>query len=741
MALPRRNPIGHHAELASLSMAIELTFSGLPLIVFQLCLLLTLVAGWGFWTWRVLRGHQTTRRFHWLFAGLAGYVVQLIALDAVARLGIPARVSTWALLAVAAAGTAFGAGHVCRAWTSLSSRARSDALGCVIVFAVSFAIQSTALLRESPENYYGKGRTDQLIWVSLAQYLVERGSPGGSPDSGHPWAAKATAMQTQRTVHAAATAELAVASLTDAKSAYGAQSVFFAALLPAAVFAVFRSFAVWAPLALMGSLWVGVLPALAKIHLDGFFAQLSVLFAFPLILAACRCGLDRSWRDSVLIATYAAWVFSAYTDFYPFAVVLVALLVATGWARRDRWWPLHVLLIGIVSLLLSGLYLRKGIALFLYHLSVANAKLPELEGLVPTAGTLWGWFQIFSSPLAAGAQDSYRIAVLCTLAASLVAISAFFSRSLRTRYQLAAAIAGPLAYLCVVVSSPDYPKYPSWKISTSFAWLFAVLIVLGLYRLCLIALSRTKARVTTLVMVYVFLWVAYAGCIEEMDVVFRQAENLSILNRPALRAAFAHLETHPGSTVMIRDENPIVVGWLSYHGRHSRVYVDRDAVPEGYLPPGDWSFYAVPPDLGAGVVVSSEGVQTGRVPSVAVRNQQGRDWNERELWYWMADTVDFSVLADHQSVARSWVLEFLAIPGPGNPAPVRKLALTSANGASSIVEIHGAEMIRIPVTLQPGRTTFRLQILWPTEQIVSLPNDSRKLMVRISHVAIRDVSS
>jgi hypothetical protein len=107
----------------------------------------------------------------------------------------------------------------------------------------------------------------------------------------------------------------------------------------------------------------------------------------------------------------------------------------------------------------------------------------------------------------------------------------------------------------------------------------------------------------------------------------------------------------------------------------------------------------------------------------------------------MADTVDFSVLADHQSVARSWVLEFLAIPGPGNPAPVRKLALTSANGASSIVEIHGAEMIRIPVTLQPGRTTFRLQILWPTEQIVSLPNDSRKLMVRISHVAIRDVSS
>jgi hypothetical protein len=709
----------------------------------QVLILLFLVGGWGYWAWGFLLSRRRMLPFRWVFAGLGGYLAQLIVLDTTTRLGVPVHVSTWPVLAIGAFGIASAVGSLRHWWAATSSRSRKDALTIGCVFAVVLTVQGAGLLYQGPQNYYGKGRADQLAWVTLGQYLAENGFPYDTPElQRHPWTLKVSGMREQRMIQVVATAELAVASLSDAKSAYGVQSVFFATLVPVCVFVVLRSFSVWRPLALTGALWVGVLPSLTKIHLDGFLAQVSVLFLFPLLLAGFRYRLDRDWRGLILIAIYAAYVFSAYTDFYPFAVVLLALLFASPWPRRDSNWILRLVIVVILSLLLSALYLRRGISLFLYHLEVARDKSPILEVLAPAAGTVWGWFETLFRPIPASPALAHRIAILCILGATLVGISAFFSRSLRNRYHLAAAAAVPVGYLCILVSGRNYPKYPFWKVSDSFAWLLVVLILLGLYRLALLIVKGKHARFVSLFAVCGLAVLSFVGYVREMAVVFRSEENLAVLNAPALRAAYRYLDNHPGSTVLIREQNPIVAGWLSYHGRKSAVHVDRILLAEGYLPPGDWMFYAPPADMSATLVGSSEGlVPAGTVsfsPSVEVRNPQGKDRDETDLWYWMGDELEFLIVVpDERSATRRWILEFVAIPGPSNPTPSRRLALTVPETRDIVVEIHGRETVRIPVRLKRGTSIVHLRALWPTEQTVWLANDSRKLMVRISHVALR----
>jgi hypothetical protein len=714
------------------------------LVTAQIAILIVLVVGWGYWTWRFLLGRQATFPFAWLFAGLAGYVGQLLMLDTTTRLGVPVRVSAWPLLTLAVLGVASAAGPLRRGWTAASTRARKEILATICIFSLIFAIQGAGVVHQGPQNYYGKGRTDQLAWVTLGQYLLERGFPDDSPDmQRHPWTVKAVAMGGQRMISAVANAELAVASWSDVKSAYGVQSVFFAALLATCVFVVLRGFSVWRPLALTGSLWVGILPSLTKIHLDAFFAQVSMLFVFPLLVAAARYRLDRDWRGLFLITLYVSYLFGAYTDFYPFALVLLVLLFACPWPQRNASWMLRLGLVVLMSLLLNALYLHRGLALFLDHLRAAGERPPALEVLFPAAGTALGWSDALFGLLPVEPRLAYRVAVWCILGAGLISISAFFSRSLRNRYHLVAAVAAPLGYLCVLASGGGYPTYPYWKVSHSFAWLLAALVVLGVYRLALLMVHRKQARVITLLALCGLVVLSLVGYAQEMSGVVGGGEALAILNGPALRAAYRYLDSHPGSTVLIQEPNPIVVGWLSYHGRTSAIHVDRFLLEGDYLPPGDWPFYAAPMDMDTALVADSHGLKPACTrsssPSVAVRNQQGVDWDDTGVWYWMGDGLDFLIAApDGENGRQQWILEFVASPGPGNPMPWRRLVLTSAETPDVIVDILGREMVRIPVKLTKGPTIVHLRGLWPTEQTEWVPNDPRKLMVRISNVALRE---
>ena len=570
----------------------------MTLVLAQILILALLVAGWGYWIWKFLFNGRPRFRFDWLVAGLAGYVAQLVLLDATTRVGVPLRISAWPALAIGGLGVVgvlrWGLGW----WATSSCRTRKEVLATLGLFAVVFAFQCLGLLHEGPQNYYGKGRSDQMLWVTYGQYLLENGLPASTvpePER-QPWALLATSARHQRITAAVANAELAVVSLTHAKAAYGVQSIFFAALVPLCVFTVFRSFSIWLPLAFIGSVWVGVLPSLTKIHLDGFFAQVSVLFVFPLLLAACRFRLDRHWRGLVVIAIFLAYLFIAYTDFYPFALVLLALLFACPWPRREKGWTLRFGMVVILSLSLSALYLRLGVMLFLYHFHVANSKPAALELLVPRAGTVWGWSETFFRPLPVGATPSYDAVSLCILLAALVGISAFFSRSLRNRYYLVAAAAAPVAYLSVLVAGGSYPKYPFWKVSDSFAWLLVLMFLMGCYRLALLIGKHGPARVVSLVAACGFAVLSFFGFLQEMRVVLRGEEILTALNKPPVKLAFRYLDEHPRTSILIREKNPVVVGWLSYHGRKGAVYLDRNWPGDSYLPPGNWTFYSDPPD-------------------------------------------------------------------------------------------------------------------------------------------------
>ncbi len=256
--------------------------------------------------------------------------------------------------------------------------------------------------------------------------------------------------------------------------------------------------------------------------------------------------------------------------------------------------------------------------------------------------------------------------------------------------------------------------------SVSFAWLLAVLILIGLYRLGLLVAKARHVRVACLVAVSVLAVVSLVGHAQEMRVVFRNEGNLAALNVPALREAYGYLDRHPGSTVLIREQNPIVMGWLSYHGRRSSVYVDRTLLQEGYLPAGDWAFYAAPPDMGKALVWDSEGLKPAwrmsSSPSVEVRNRQGKERDASNLWYWMGDELEFFItVPDEESAAQRWTLEFVAMPGPSNPILSRRLALILAGAPDVTIEIQGRETVRVPVKLRRGTNIVYLRSLWPTE--------------------------
>jgi hypothetical protein len=278
-------------------------------------------------------------------------------------------------------------------------------------------------------------------------------------------------------------------------------------------------------------------------------------------------------------------------------------------------------------------------------------------------------------------------------------------------------------------------------VTNSFAWLLAVLIVIGFYRLTLLIATRRGARIMSTVAVCGLAMLSVIGDVEEMGVVFRNKGSLAVLNAPSLRAAYRYLDNHPGSTILIRELNPVVMGWLSYHGRESAVYVDRALLTGNYLPPGEYPFYAAPPDMSKVLIASRRGLEAGSSAlasvRIDVRNPQGKDQQGLDVWYWMGDGLDFVIWMPDGGSAKRWILEFVATPGPANPIPSRRLAVTVAETQNMTVEIRGRETLRIPVELKGGTNIVRVRAVSPTEQTVWAPNDSRKLMVRIGDVALR----
>ena len=257
------------------------------LILAQLALLLLTVWGWGFWLWKFSRAARFPgwKRHGWFFFGLAGFMSCVLFLHALIYFDLPLKHTSWVGLLIAVAGVLGSLGSRLRRpppRRPMHRLHRREIVAAGLLFVTVFGFQSAPLFHLGPGNYYGSAHTDQVNYVLLAEFLTEKPYSTTDRDIGlQPWLVKALALKGSRLGQSVANGYLGVVSLSDAKRSYGVLSIFIVGVGALSVFVMARVLSVPRLLAMLVGIWWGVLPAVTKVHLDGFFSQTCILFVFP----------------------------------------------------------------------------------------------------------------------------------------------------------------------------------------------------------------------------------------------------------------------------------------------------------------------------------------------------------------------------------------------------------------------------------------------------------------------------
>jgi hypothetical protein len=238
-------------------------------------------------------------------------------LQNLAYLGVRLAWSAWLAAAIAVVGLV-GIWRQVAVRSSRTSKSGGIGLAPAGIVLVVFGFQASGVIFAGRGDYYGYARQDQVNYIQLAQFLIEKPFATETKDVGlHPWLAKGIDAKRQRIGQSVADAYLAVVTTTDSEGAYGTTSVFFVVLSAVSVFGLLCSFGVNRQLACLGALWAGVLPAITQDHLDGFFAQVSTLFCLPSLVWALRTAGRDFCLGIISVSLVLAFLFSSYCEIYP----------------------------------------------------------------------------------------------------------------------------------------------------------------------------------------------------------------------------------------------------------------------------------------------------------------------------------------------------------------------------------------------------------------------------------------
>ncbi len=613
-----------------------------------------------------------------------------------------------------------------------------------------FCFQGWVVAHEGPTNFYGYAHHDHVNYVQLAEFLVEKPFSTKLADVGlHPWLVKAIDTKEIRITQCVVTGYTAVATLTDAKAVYGANSVFFVGLLAAATAALLMNCGASRWLALLGGVWAGLLPAITKAHLDAFYSQIAVSFVFP-TLWLCFLVVGRNRRLAwVACATSLSFLFGAYTEVYVIGATMAASL-----ALSMEEWPLrrrigYACTVIATSLLLLLPYVRY--AMRFVHGQYQTAENSEiLNGLMPRAGTWQGWSEQFV-PSSAGSPARWAvIAGLVVFATSLMGVGSC-STSRRLRYL--AMIAVPVGTIGLLLSVPVLPKYALGKLLVMYSPLAVVFSCLGINRLFLLVgtyFSKTTTRaglgrhrlwrpahLAAIVGTAVFACLASVASVEKIRIVTANGDNLSAVTSPATLAVFRSLEAHPERTYVLKEPHPILNAWLCYHARHANVYVDVERVGDRTMSVDEFPFRRIPSNtsglwLLAGDTISA--YSPNAAPEIVVHNPQGIDRDGNQRWYWVGDEMVIEIInLSTQTLSRQ--LRFRAISGPALAAPARTIILRSPLNKPKTLHFSGDTILECPVVLAPGSNLLTLAVE-NTNGWSRIQGDGRKLMVRIQEISV-----
>jgi hypothetical protein len=715
------------------------------LILFQLAILILTAWGWGFWLWTALRLRKHPLRWRWFFCGLAGFALCVLFLQNLVYLDVRINISGWIAFAFALSGVAFSLKSWHRTRAPGRREDRIDPIWAALVVIVVFGCQAAALFHSGPANYYGKAHNDQVNYVLTAQFLAdERFSTSPTQANEVPWLVIGVAWKYGRLGQSVANAYLGVVSLTDAKRSYGTLSIFVICLGALAVFVLGRSLGLPTIIAGVTACWWGMLPAVTKLHLDGFFSQASTLFVFPAVAAllyTTKRPIDRV--QLTLQAILLAFLLCVYTELYIIGLgIVVSLLLFTGRARwSHRIATVIIILIG--SLLLAGFYLPH-LATFFSNQYKAATNLPAYSGLAPLGGTWQGWTQIFFGPASFSNVGLNRLPTMIALALIVIGGFAFHGLSVVKNRFLFTTLLVPLGALILLLSAAELPKYIFAKLLDTFTPFWVVLIALGFLRLSQgIFRHRAISQLSVLLSLLGLTALSFFGSIPDWSEVIERRGILASVDSDEARKCYAIAETKKNAGFVIIEGQDVLCAWLVYHTRHAKTYIDADLISDVAVPDRQYAFRRIPPLSGDVTVLNSYGPESlqyyAGLPEVIVRNPQRIDYdvNTNATWHWIGKEAVFEVVAlSKLPEVGLYQIEFDATAGPANPEPRRTLAWTAEDGDVQTASFAGRQTVRFQIRTKPGRNLYRLNIIYPTEQTIQLPFDYRSLMVRIENVGI-----
>jgi hypothetical protein len=715
-------------------------------ILAQVFLLAFSAAGWAYWIWCIpaVRRHSG-ERFFWVFLAAAGFSVGILALQNLFYLGCRLGVTGWFAFAAATIGN-FCWVRACRKDRGLAARAargswRAAALGLGV-----FLIQSCALFYSGPSNYYGRAHIDQVNYVLVSQFIVDRPNAFQTTRADpklQPYEDIAIGFLRQRMGQSVEIGYLSVVSWCNAKSAYGVISTMALGLAAVAVYVLLQTFGVPWRLAMLAGVWWGLLPGITKMGLDGFLSQACYAWTLPLSVALfVRSSRKLGGNYLVFQAIFHGYVMSVYPEMFVISVSTIAgLLVIASRATPGRR-LLALTAPPVCGLLSVGWYLTLFFNTLAMQYRSAAADTSVLSVLVPWSGTWLGWSEIFFGlyfipPVIQRAVILLAVGMLAVMALGL------FSAKRNRRLRLLAAIAAPVAILAVFSSAPVFPKYGFAKLLITCSPFWVLLFVTGCFEFRYFlprGLRRYWMQLAPAMFVIGAAALALVDDFQQWSEICRSQGHLSVINTPMTRRCFKYAEANKSPTYVIAEEHPILNAWFAYHCRNAKTYVLANAISD--LPPTPFdTFRVLPEHIARGVVLSRDGVELSgatKAPLMIITNPQGVEFADGVKFEWLGDAPEeislYNLFADPGRTP--WNLHVEAFAGPANPRPDREIGLTTADGTVEVRRFSAHGVFEFPIFLQPGLNHLSLQALHSPEQVVHIPGDPRNHMVLIRALAV-----
>ena len=695
------------------------------IIILQFLLLTATSAGWGYWLKRLLKiDSPWSLSLSTLLFG-AGFAAQILVLQNLVYCNLP----VGATFAFPAAIGLYGLFLLIKELPSLPPFDRNFA-GAILL--AIFLLQASTAFFESPAFYYGKGRTDQFNYVNLAQFIQTQPFHS-SPADIHfePWMTRVHEFKEQRVGQSVAQAYAASLSFSNAKEAYAGLSSFCLALVALVTFSLARSMAFPRNLAAIAGVWTGLAPALTRYHLEGFLSQSVTIFILPFLALYARTATHQPGYAIGIPAIALSYLLVCYVELLPVGLAVFGGLALYRFYRSGARTIVPSAAAFVLSLALVPYAVISSYKFLIAQMERAGQLHQSLEAQAGLAGTIPGWIQ--------GLADfrflTYPLQLLTALA--LVALAAFaIAKVSRTnRIFLAAILAPPVVLLAYLMMQDPLPKYPFSKIQDSFVYLWILIPLAGVSRLRT-GLRKSIPPATLIAAPAVFILFAAIGAAAHHFPIFMHAGILQTLQSKEVVSAIQYAESHPGQTFLVKSADPHVAGWLAYHARNSKVYLSPPRLADFPLNKNAHEFTRVPDYVPGMVLLSNVGVRsqsTGGVPTLDVSNKQGEERDAKDVWYWMADNLELEANRwDDDPRPVEYKLKLRIDPGPSHPSLYRRMRLTnSRTGIANIIETNAGQTSIVPIALVPGRNSFFLELLEPSQPTVILAHDARKLMVRI----------